>query len=118
MPDPRRLIPAAAVLLLALSACDTPFGTQLARAQAKSVVNEVIHQRVPGIDPTPVTDCIIDNATGSEIVDIAGAAVTGITDQTVVKVFEIAGRPDTVDCFLPKAGPALIARIIVASQGV
>lgn len=84
----------------ALSGCELASQTadELARAQAKSVVNGVIESRLPGVNATPVTDCIIDNATAPEILTIAGAAVTGMTPDTARLVLEISQRPDTVTC--------------------
>ena len=100
---------------LTLVACDTPLGTEIARDQAKGVVNDVVESKVPGIDATPVTDCVIDNASGSEIVEIAGAAVTGIQDSTVDLVLDIATRHETINCFRDQVGPLVIAGLIAAS---
>jgi predicted ThiF/HesA family dinucleotide-utilizing enzyme len=84
----------------ALSGCEIASQTadELARQQAKSVVNGVVAEKLPGVNAAPVTDCIIDNATAREIVTIAGAAVTGVTPATGRLVLEIARRPDTVTC--------------------
>ncbi|MDO6588690.1 succinate dehydrogenase [Loktanella sp. D2R18] len=71
---------------------------QIARSSAKTVVNGVVESKFPGVDATPVTDCIIDNASSSEIVEIAQAAVVGTTSATTDLVVEIAGRPDTISC--------------------
>lgn len=97
--------------ILALAACDTPLGTEIARDQARSSVDQVVNKRFPGADPTPVTDCVIDNASGSEIVNLASAAVTGITERTVETVLEIGTRPETVTCLVTNAGPVLAARL-------
>jgi hypothetical protein len=77
-----------------------PAGDMLARDAAKGVVNSVVQTRFPGVNAAPYTDCIIDNATGSEIVEIAEAAVLGTTQATTDLVVGIAGRPDTVRCAL------------------
>lgn len=97
----------------ALAACDTPIGTQVARDSARSVVNDVVEARFPGLPVTPVTDCIIDNATGSEIVSIAADAVARRpSPETVRLVFDIARRPDTITCFVEDAGPLVVPRIL------
>ncbi len=86
-----------------VSACMQDLGAAgdvLARDAAKGVVNNVVQTRFPGVNAAPYTDCIIDNATGSEIVTIAEAAVLGVTSNTTNLVVEIAGRPDTVRCAL------------------
>lgn len=70
----------------------------LARDQAKSVVNSVVESQLPGVNAAPITDCIIDAASASEILSIAGATVTGVTDKTVNQVLEIAQRRDAVRC--------------------
>jgi len=98
--------------LLAVAACDTPLGTEIARDQAKGVVNGIVKKRAPGVDATPVTDCIIDNATGSEIVSIAADSLTGTPSaDTVNLVLEIAQRPDTVECLVTNVGPLVVARL-------
>jgi len=86
--------------LLTLSGCEvaSQSADELARYQAKSVINGVVAEKLPGVDATPVTDCIIDNATASEILTIAGAAVTGVTPATGQLVLDIAQRPETVQC--------------------
>ena len=84
-----------------LSGCMQDIGTQgdaLARTAAKGVVNNVVASKFPGVDATPVTDCIIDNATGAEILTIAEAAVVGTTQATTDLVVGIAQRPETVRC--------------------
>ena len=101
--------------VLSLSACETEFGDRVARAQARAVVNDVIEKRFPGVDASPVTDCIIDNATGAEIAEIAAGAVTGVTDRTAWKVIQIAQRPATVQCYIEQAGPIIASRILAAS---
>jgi len=108
----------AAVLagVLVLSGCDTPLGTEVARDQAKVTVNRVVAKKAPGIDATPVTDCIIDNATGSEIVKIAAESVTGtVSTETTQLVLEIATRTETVKCLVNNVGPIVVAKIITAS---
>jgi len=70
----------------------------VARDRAKTVVNGVVEERFPGLNARPVTDCIIDAATAGEILEIAGASVTGVTQSTAEKVVEIAARPEAVNC--------------------
>ena len=70
----------------------------LARDRAKSVVNNVVSDKFPGVNPAPVTDCIIDAASAGEIIQIASATVTGVKQSTVETVLEIAKRPASVQC--------------------
>ena len=91
----------ALILALApLTACGfaTQTADELARQQAKAVINGVVASRFPGMNVTPVTECVIDNASANEIITMAGAAVTGVTATTVTQVVEIAQRPETVSC--------------------
>ena len=77
-----------------------PAGDMFARDAAKGVVNSVLQTRFPGVNAAPYTDCIIDNATTPEIVEIAEAAVLGMTQATNDLVVRIASRPETVRCAL------------------
>lgn len=70
----------------------------LARDQAKSVVNRVVADRFPGVNATPVTDCVIDAASASEILSLASASITGVTDRTIETVVEIGSRPEALTC--------------------
>ena len=103
-------------LVLALGACSTPIGTEMARAAARTVVNDVVEARFPGVPITPVTDCVISNATGDEIVTIAAdALLQQPSPETVQLVIRIASRPDTVTCFVEEAGPAILPVILAGS---
>lgn len=96
-----RLAPALALpVLTGLGACGAAndAADALAREQAKAVVNGVVAERLPGVNAAPVTDCIIDAASASEILTIAGASVTGVTPTTADLVIEIAARPEAVTC--------------------
>lgn len=88
------------LLALLLSGCTSAneAADNLARDQAKTVVNSVVSDRFPGVNAAPVTDCIIDAASASEIVSIASASITGVRQSTVEKVLEIAARPEAIKC--------------------
>ena len=88
--------------VLALSGCGA--ADTVARDNAKSVVNRVVTERFPGVNPAPVTDCIIDAASAGEILQIGSAAVTGVTSSTVEKVLEISTRPEAVICITRNTG--------------
>ncbi|MEQ9261509.1 MAG: succinate dehydrogenase [Roseovarius sp.] len=92
------MLPVAALALSACAAANDA-ADALARDQAKSVVRSVVSERFPGVNPAPVTDCIIDAASAGEILSIAGASVTGVTSATVEEVLEIAQRPDAITCY-------------------
>lgn len=83
-----------------LSGCDvaSDAADQIARDQARGVVNGVVAERFPGADISPVTDCIIDAASAGEILSIARASITGVTPETTQTVLDIASRPDAITC--------------------
>ncbi len=87
------------LVALGLASCGPgSIGEQTVKGRAKYVVNSVVEEKMPGIDASPVTDCIIDAASGEEIIELAADSATGITEKTVRQVFKIAGRPDSVNC--------------------
>jgi predicted ThiF/HesA family dinucleotide-utilizing enzyme len=89
-----------ALVPLVLTACGAAqdAADTVARDQAKTVVNQVVTSRFPGVNPAPVTDCIIDAASAGEILQIASATVTGVDEKTVSTVIEIAQRPEAISC--------------------
>ncbi|WP_341367004.1 succinate dehydrogenase [Yoonia sp. BS5-3] len=95
-----RILPLTLVAAFGLSGCldGATSVDDVARSGAKTVVNGIVEARFPGVDASVATDCIIDNASASEIVTIGQAALTGTTDATTSLVLEIAQRPDTVSC--------------------
>lgn len=100
----------AILTILALTACtgSEPLVQQTARNAAKSVVTNMVAVRFPGVNAAPFTDCIIDNATDQEILNIASGALTGPDEATAQIVINIASRPETVQCI----GPAALGNIL------
>ena len=91
------------VALTALAGCMQdigPAGDMFARDAAKGVVNTAVQARFPGVDARPLTDCIIDNATSSEIIQIAQGALVGANEATTNLIVRIAERPATIRCAL------------------
>lgn len=102
----------AASALAVIAACDTSIGTDATQSVAKSVVNSTVESRAPGVPVQPVTDCIIESASGSEIISIAQDGVDGkIADETVGLIIDISARPETVTCFIEDAGPTVATQI-------
>ena len=99
----------ALIAVLVLSGCGAAndAADAVARDRAKTVVNGVVEERFPGVNAAPVTDCIIDAASAGEIIQIAGASVTGVTQSTVEQVLEIAQRREAVNC-IAENGLALL----------
>lgn len=88
----------AAIALTTVTACDIALGEDPARETAKSVVRPIVADTVPGPAGVVLTDCIIDNASDTELVNLAGAAVTGVEPNTITLVSNILQRPETVAC--------------------
>ena len=103
-------------LLILSSACAALLGCTemqqsadaVARTSARAAVDEVLVTRFSGVDGdrvTPYTDCLIDNASRSEIASLARAAVGGVNEATVSLVYGMARRPEISACLL-RAGLA------------
>jgi len=102
----RILLPLTAALLL--SACaDNPLVERTSRDIAKDVVNTTVKARFPNVDAEPYTDCIIDNATAPEILQLAQSALTQQTEAATSLVLDISKRRDTLICFASSQGPTL-----------
>ncbi|UWQ18011.1 hypothetical protein [Jannaschia sp. M317] len=100
--------PSLLFLPLLLAACNSGIGTDLTREAARATVRPVLADRFPGVPLEPATDCIIDNATGEEIITLAGAAATR-NDQTAARVVgDIARRPATIQCIATQGLPVLL----------
>jgi len=98
-------IPLVAALTL-LAGCGQDLGMagdMLARDAAKGVVNSAVQARFPGVDARPLTDCIIDNASSAEIIQIAEGAIVGANLATTNLIVRIAERPETVRCTVNKS---------------
>lgn len=79
---------------------------QIARNQAKQVVNSQVAIVVPGVDLRFATDCIIDNASTQEIFSLARASVTGVDASSGRLITDIAQRPKTLTCILSQQVPS------------
>jgi len=95
--------------LVALAGCEAAqqAADDVARGQAKRAVNGVVAERFPGVDATPVTDCVIEAASAQEILQIAGSSATGATGEITEMVLQIAGRPEAAAC-IAGSGIALL----------
>ena len=83
---------------LALLAC-APVQDQFARDAARSAVRPVLAERFPGVPLEPASDCVINNASGAEIAQLAlGATQPVVHPSTSALVVEIATRPETIRC--------------------
>jgi len=88
---------------LVLAGCGLGDGPSITD-RATETVRINLEQRLPGADVTPVTDCVIDNATSSELVTLA--AQSPDSGATILGIIE---RPETLRCLAITAmGRALL----------
>lgn len=75
------------------------------RQIARNVINSEMEKRLPGANVAPYTDCVINNATTAELIDIAQASRAGIGG-TANSVATIVSRPGTTQCIASAAQTA------------
>ena len=88
------MIAAAAVTLSACSTLET-VAVDTGREAAKAVVAPIVAETVPGPAGVVLTNCIIDNASGDELLVLAA---NGATPDNITLVSNILARPDTIAC--------------------
>ena len=88
----------ALALILSSAACVPVTGEDLTRAAARSVVTRSLATRYPDVPIEPVLNCVIDNATGDELIGLASDSVTGPTAATAGTIAAISSRPATLAC--------------------
>jgi len=94
----RILISLAAVCAISGCSVAQDIAQTTVRNETKAVINAQVAQSFPGVNAAPITDCIVDSASTSEILTIGQAAVTGMTPSVTNLILTIAQRPDTVSC--------------------
>jgi hypothetical protein len=87
-------------LLMSISGCLASDGLVEVSTQsvAKSVIKSVVADKLPGVNADAAVDCVVDNASTDQLIDIAKASVTGIDSSTVSTVTSIAAQPQTIKC--------------------
>ncbi len=78
---------------------------EASRAVARNVVNAEMQKRLPGANVSPYTDCVVNNATTAELIDIAQASRAGSTG-LADSVAAIVSRPATSQCIAGAARAA------------
>ncbi len=86
------------VAAVTLAACTPAQQDELTRDAARTAIRPVLEENFPGVPLEPATDCVIDNASSSELLSLAADAVTGPTANTVEIVGRIVSRPETIKC--------------------
>lgn len=108
------------VAFLALSACVSggDIMQETTRSLARNAVDAAAGKYLPGVNVTPYTDCVINNASTSELLQLAKTAGAGAGQEIAVQAFPIvktiASRPETAQCFLS----TLSAKDLLATQGL
>ena len=116
-----QIFAALSVAALGLSGCvapmqapgtvpTAPIGTPTAptvldaasRQIARNVINTEMQKRLPGANVAPYTDCVVNNATTAELIDIAQAVRSGVAG-TADSVAAIVQRPATTQCIAAAA---------------
>jgi len=87
----------ALIAAIGLGACDMMevAAVDTGREAAKAVVGPIVADTVPGPAGVILTDCIIDNASGEELLRLAAQ---GGTPENIGLVSAILQRPATVTC--------------------
>lgn len=82
---------------LTLAACDVveTAAIDTGRDAAKAVVGPIVAETIPGPAGVVLTNCIIDNASGSELIALG---VQGATPENITLVSNILARLETVSC--------------------
>ncbi len=96
------LLPVAATLALSGCVAGGAVMQETSRSLARTAVANAANRYVPGVDVSPFTDCVINNADTSEIVTLAQAATAGAEGPArawpVVRT--IVSRPAATDCLI------------------
>lgn len=72
------------------------------RSIARTTINAEMQKRLPGMNTSAITDCVMNNATTAELIDIAqmtNAGASGAADSVVA----IVQRPATTSCIAAAA---------------
>ena len=95
----------AAIAALLAGCMEGETGADPTRLLAKQAVASVVQSKLPaGINATPITDCIVDNASNAELLTLASGLVSGgVNAAATSAVVEIGKRSSTQSCMLSAA---------------
>ncbi|KKM03648.1 hypothetical protein LCGC14_1772270, partial [marine sediment metagenome] len=85
-------------LVLLAAACTPTARDDLTRAAARNAIRPVVQRQFPGVPLEPALDCLIDNASSTELLALGADSLTGPTASTTEIVLTIAARPETLSC--------------------
>ncbi|MCA1287316.1 hypothetical protein [Salipiger bermudensis] len=86
------------LLPLLLAACSTQSQDAIARGAARSTVTKIVVDRFPGAPVEPVLDCVIDNASATQIYALAADTIGGPTESSIQIVADVVQKPETITC--------------------
>lgn len=98
------MIRTAALLVaatLGLAACNPAMEEvtgPVSKAAARAVVGPIVQEQVPGEVGAALTECILDNASQAELIQISAANAGAPANTVVLLVSDILGRQETVAC--------------------
>jgi hypothetical protein len=110
----------AVALCLALSGCVAGEAVmqETTRALARSAVDAAAARYVPGVNVAPYTDCVINNASTDELLQLAQAAGAGAAQDVAARAWPVvrgvARRPEATQCLVT----ALSGSQLLAAQGL
>lgn len=88
------------------------------RSLARGAVNGAVNQYLPGVNAAPYTDCVINNATTAELVQLAQVAAAGTQGASQVAsgawplVQTVVARPATQQCLLTAVTNSPLSQIL------
>ncbi len=94
-----------------IAACDGTIPTspeEVARETARAVIKPIVASRLPGVPTDIAVDCVIDNASLTEVFQIASSAATGAAVESSSVVIDILTRPATIACISKGAASNLL----------
>lgn len=93
-----------AIATLALSGCvaGESMMQETTRSLARTAVNGAANHYLPGVNVSPYTDCVINNAQTGELMQLAQYASAGANGATQAwpVVRSIASRPEATQCLM------------------
>lgn len=97
-----KLLPAALALVLSGCVAGETMMQETTRSLARNAVNAAANQYLPGVNVSPYTDCVINNAQTGELVQLAQYASSGTSGaaQAWPVVRTIASRPEATQCLM------------------
>ena len=72
------------------------------------MVRPIVVEKLPGVPPDLVTECLIDNMSAGEISTLAQEAATGVSPRSTQIVVDVATRPEAIECVTREGLPLIL----------